>query len=38
MGPHARHLGRQALLDALARLPEPVRVTVSVDVGTYRPG
>ena len=37
MGPHARHLGRPALLDALGRLPEPVRVTVSVDIATYRP-
>lgn len=38
MGPHARHLGRPALLDALSGLAEPVRVTVSVDVATYRPG
>ncbi len=38
MGPHARHIARQTLLDALAELPEPVRVTVSVDVATYRPG
>ena len=38
MGPHARHLARQTFLDALAGLPEPVRVTVSVDVATYRPG
>ena len=37
MGPHARHLARQTVLDALARLPEPVPVTVSVDVATYRP-
>jgi 23S rRNA (guanine745-N1)-methyltransferase len=37
MGPHARHLPRPALLDALGGLPEPVRVTVSVDVATYRP-
>jgi 23S rRNA (guanine745-N1)-methyltransferase len=37
MGPHARHLRRPALLDALAGLAEPVRVTVSVDVATYRP-
>ena len=36
MGQHARHVSRQALLDALAQLPEPVRVTVSVDVATYR--
>jgi 23S rRNA (guanine745-N1)-methyltransferase len=37
MGPHARHLGRQALLAALEELAEPVRVTVSVDIATYRP-
>jgi 23S rRNA (guanine745-N1)-methyltransferase len=37
MGPHARHIGRQALADALGRLAEPVRTTVSVDVTTYRP-
>jgi len=37
MGPHARHLGRTALQDALGRLIEPVRVTVSVDIATYRP-
>jgi 23S rRNA (guanine745-N1)-methyltransferase len=38
MGPHARHIGRQALAEALGGLAEPVRVTVSVDVATYRPG
>ena len=38
MGPHARHIGRPALLEALGGLPEPVRVTVSVEVATYRPG
>jgi 23S rRNA (guanine745-N1)-methyltransferase len=37
MGPHARHLSRPALVEALRELEEPVRVTVSVDVGTYRP-
>ncbi|SDN44116.1 23S rRNA m(1)G-748 methyltransferase [Klenkia soli] len=37
MGPHARHLGEGALAAALAALPEPVTVTVAVDVGTYRP-
>ena len=37
MGPHARHLPRTALLEAVRGLAEPVRVTVSVDVGTYRP-
>ena len=36
MGPHARHLGRPALLEALGRLAEPVQVTVAVDVTTYR--
>jgi 23S rRNA (guanine745-N1)-methyltransferase len=38
MGPHARHIDRPALLEALGRLPDPVRVTVSVEVTTYRPG
>jgi 23S rRNA (guanine745-N1)-methyltransferase len=38
MGPHARHLARSALLEALGALPEPVRVTVAVDIGTYRRG
>ncbi|MFP5369451.1 MAG: putative RNA methyltransferase [Actinomycetes bacterium] len=38
MGPHARHLAPQTVLDALAQLPQPVLVTVSVDVATYRPG
>jgi 23S rRNA (guanine745-N1)-methyltransferase len=37
MGPHARHLGREAVVEAVRGLDEPVRVTVSVDVGTYRP-
>jgi len=37
MGPHARHLDPEALASSLAALPEPVRVTVSVDLGTYRP-
>jgi 23S rRNA (guanine745-N1)-methyltransferase len=36
MGPHARHLTRPALVEAVQELDEPVRVTVSVDVGTYR--
>jgi 23S rRNA (guanine745-N1)-methyltransferase len=36
MGPHARHLTRPALVEAVRDLDEPVRVTVSVDVGTYR--
>ena len=38
MGPHARHRTRPALLEALAGVPEPVRVTVSVDIATYRRG
>jgi 23S rRNA (guanine745-N1)-methyltransferase len=38
MGPHARHLPRAALLGAVAGLSEPVQVTVSVDIATYRPG
>ena len=36
MGPHARHVSRPAVVEALRALDEPVRVTVSVDVGTYR--
>ncbi len=36
MGPHARHLSPPVLAAGLAGLPEPVRVTVSVDVGTWR--
>jgi 23S rRNA (guanine745-N1)-methyltransferase len=38
MGPHARHLSKAALAAAVAGLPAPVQVTVSVDVTTYRPG
>jgi 23S rRNA (guanine745-N1)-methyltransferase len=37
MGPHARHLERAALAAALGALPEPVQVTVSVDLTTYTP-
>jgi len=37
MGPHARHLTPGALSAALAGFREPVAVTVSVDIGTYRP-
>jgi 23S rRNA (guanine745-N1)-methyltransferase len=37
MGPHARHLAREELERSLAGFPEPVAVTVSVDVTTYRP-
>jgi 23S rRNA (guanine745-N1)-methyltransferase len=36
MGPHARHLTREALTTAVAALPPPVGVTVSVEVTTYR--
>jgi 23S rRNA (guanine745-N1)-methyltransferase len=36
MGPHARHLARDELERSLTELPEPVAVTVSVDVTTYR--
>jgi 23S rRNA (guanine745-N1)-methyltransferase len=37
MGPHARHTTRAAIEHKLAGLPDPVPVTVSVDVTTYRP-
>ncbi len=36
MGPHARHTTPAAVAGALTRLPEPIPVTVSVDVTTYR--
>jgi 23S rRNA (guanine745-N1)-methyltransferase len=35
MGPHARHRARDAVATALAALPEPMAVTVSVEVATY---
>ncbi len=35
MGPHARHLAPGALDAALAGSPEPLRVTVAVDVSTH---
>jgi 23S rRNA (guanine745-N1)-methyltransferase len=38
MGPHARHLGEERLAAAVAGLPEPVPVTVAVDVGTWQKG
>jgi 23S rRNA (guanine745-N1)-methyltransferase len=38
MGPHARHLDPAALDRALSALPEPVGVTVAVDVATWAPG
>ena len=37
MGPHARHLDPGALGDRIAGLPDPVRVTVAVDVTTWAP-
>ena len=37
MGPHARHLVRDDVRKSLAALPEPLDVTVSVQIGTYRP-
>jgi 23S rRNA (guanine745-N1)-methyltransferase len=37
MGPHARHLSREQLRTRIAELPEPVEVTVSVDVATWTP-
>jgi 23S rRNA (guanine745-N1)-methyltransferase len=36
MGPHARHLARDDVAAALAARPEPLDVTVSVRIGTYR--
>jgi 23S rRNA (guanine745-N1)-methyltransferase len=36
MGPHARHTTPAAIEAALARLAEPIAVTVSVEVATYR--
>ena len=36
MGPHARHLERDAVRASLAVLPETLDVTVSVQLGTYR--
>jgi 23S rRNA (guanine745-N1)-methyltransferase len=36
MGPHARHTTPGAVAAGLARLPERIAVTVSVDVATYR--
>jgi 23S rRNA (guanine745-N1)-methyltransferase len=35
MGPHARHLGAGELDSRVAALPEPVTVTVAVDVGSW---
>lgn len=36
MGPHARHRSRDEVRAALAVLPEPLDVTVSVRISTYR--
>ncbi|WP_440347921.1 putative RNA methyltransferase [Modestobacter versicolor] len=36
MGPHARHLTGDVLATRIAALPDPVAVTVAVDVGTWR--
>ncbi|WP_222193115.1 putative RNA methyltransferase [Modestobacter italicus] len=38
MGPHARHLAEGELDRRLAELPQSVRVTVAVDVGTWQRG
>jgi 23S rRNA (guanine745-N1)-methyltransferase len=35
MGPHARHLGPAALQVAVDALPQPVPVTLSIDIGRY---
>jgi 23S rRNA (guanine745-N1)-methyltransferase len=37
LGPHAHHVGKDAVRAALAALPEPVRVTVSIEVAAYAP-
>jgi 23S rRNA (guanine745-N1)-methyltransferase len=36
MGPHARHVSRDDVRTALAAFPEPLDVTVSVQISTYR--
>lgn len=36
MGPHARHMTRDDVRTALAGFPEPIDVTVSVQISTYR--
>jgi 23S rRNA (guanine745-N1)-methyltransferase len=35
MGPHAHHVTRPALEAAIGRLPEPIEVTVAVDLTCY---
>jgi 23S rRNA (guanine745-N1)-methyltransferase len=37
MGPHARHLARDDLHARLEAFPEPVAVTVSIEIGVYEP-
>ena len=37
MGPHARHRSREEVAAAVAGLPDPVPVTLSVRLGAYRP-
>jgi 23S rRNA (guanine745-N1)-methyltransferase len=37
MGPHARHLAGTDVRTTLSGIPEPLDVTVSVQIGTYRP-
>jgi 23S rRNA (guanine745-N1)-methyltransferase len=37
MGPHARHLVRDDLRTRLEAFPEPIAVTVSIDIGVYEP-
>ena len=37
MGPHARHLSREGLAGSLAAFPEPVQVTLAVQITTYAP-
>jgi hypothetical protein len=36
MGPHARHRDKDDVRTALAALSEPLDVTVSVQIATYR--
>jgi 23S rRNA (guanine745-N1)-methyltransferase len=36
MGPHARHLARDDVRSSLFGIPEPLHVTVSVQISTYR--
>ncbi|HZE65141.1 MAG TPA: rRNA (guanine-N1)-methyltransferase [Sporichthyaceae bacterium] len=37
MGPNAHHIGAGELADRIAVLPDPVAVTLEVNVGVYRP-